>query len=65
MRASEWSCGAEGIRTPDLRRAKAALSQLSYGPIWYTGEFTLRPRILQRTGPGLYNMLRGLTPNER
>jgi hypothetical protein len=26
-----WS-GAEGIRTPDLRRAKAALSQLSYGP---------------------------------
>ena len=24
--------GAEGIRTPDLRRAKAALSQLSYGP---------------------------------
>jgi hypothetical protein len=29
-----WSSrgGAEGIRTPDLRRAKAALSQLSYGP---------------------------------
>ena len=25
--------GAGGIRTPDLRRAKAALSQLSYGPI--------------------------------
>ena len=25
--------GAEGIRTPDLRRAKAALSQLSYGPV--------------------------------
>ena len=24
--------GAEGIRTPDLRRAKAALSRLSYGP---------------------------------
>src|SRR5207247_11111309 len=24
--------GAEGIRTPDLRRATAALSQLSYGP---------------------------------
>jgi hypothetical protein len=24
--------GAEEIRTPDLRRAKAALSQLSYGP---------------------------------
>src|SRR3954451_20879717 len=25
--------GAAGTRTPDLRRAKAALSQLSYGPI--------------------------------
>jgi hypothetical protein len=25
--------GAGGIRTPDLRRAKAALSQLSYGPV--------------------------------
>jgi len=24
--------GAEGNRTPDLRRAKAALSRLSYGP---------------------------------
>ena len=33
-RASPFSLrgGAEGIRTPDLRRAKAALSQLSYGP---------------------------------
>jgi hypothetical protein len=33
--------GAEGIRTPDLRRAKAALSRLSYGPnrVWW-GEFT-------------------------
>ena len=26
------SCGAEGIRTPDLLRAKEALSQLSYSP---------------------------------
>ena len=26
--------GAEGARTPDLRRARAALSQLSYGPKW-------------------------------
>ena len=35
-----WS-GAEGIRTPDLRRAKAALSQLSYGPdVGWDGEFT-------------------------
>ena len=24
--------GAAGIRTPDLRRARAALSRLSYGP---------------------------------
>src|SRR5215212_6530426 len=38
--ASFWS-GAEGIRTPDLRRAKAALSRLSYGPerVWRV-EFT-------------------------
>jgi hypothetical protein len=28
----EGGDGAEEIRTPDLRRAKAALSQLSYGP---------------------------------
>jgi hypothetical protein len=26
--------GAEGTRTPDIRLAKAALSQLSYGPDW-------------------------------
>ncbi len=26
--------GAAGIRTPDLRLAKAALSQLSYGPLY-------------------------------
>ncbi len=26
-------CGAAGTRTPDLRRARAALSQLSYGPL--------------------------------
>jgi hypothetical protein len=33
--------GAEGIRTPDLRRAKAALSRLSYGPdLASWGEFT-------------------------
>ena len=37
------SGGAEEIRTPDLRRAKAALSQLSYGP--------LLP--LAASGPGL------------
>ena len=27
------SSGAEGSRTPDLRIANAALSQLSYGPL--------------------------------
>ena len=32
--------GAEGIRTPDLRRAKAALSRLSYGPIRSRGILT-------------------------
>ena len=26
--------GAEGVRTPDLCIANAALSQLSYGPDW-------------------------------
>jgi hypothetical protein len=30
--ACETGSGAAGIRTPDLRRAKAALSQLSYDP---------------------------------
>ena len=28
-----FASGAEGNRTPDLRRAKAALSRLSYGPV--------------------------------
>ena len=32
VQAIRASSGAEGIRTPDLRLAKAALSQLSYGP---------------------------------
>jgi hypothetical protein len=31
---STLSCGDEEIRTPGLRRAKAALSQLSYIPQW-------------------------------
>ena len=39
--------GAEGIRTPDLRRAKAALSRLSYGPERET-ECTPRASVLQR-----------------
>ena len=37
--------GDEGIRTPDLRRAKAALSQLSYIP-----GFQLIPRAVGLSG---------------
>ena len=45
--------GDEGIRTPDLRRAKAALSQLSYIPghsrvKWAFQDSNLRPRPYQR-----------------
>jgi len=32
-KTADFRSGAEGIRTPDLRRAKAALSRLSYGPL--------------------------------
>ena len=35
--------GAEEIRTPDLRRAKAALSQLSYGPTVLVGHSGFEP----------------------
>ena len=35
--------GDEGIRTPDLRRAKAALYQLSYVPEWVMGLPGLEP----------------------
>jgi hypothetical protein len=38
--------GAAGIRTPDLRRARAALSQLSYGP-------DTRPPVPRVGAPGL------------
>jgi hypothetical protein len=50
-KSSHFQSGAEGIRTPDLRRAKAALSRLSYGPdLASWGEFTA---VAQRglTGP--------------
>jgi hypothetical protein len=40
------SGGAEGIRTPDLRLAKAALSQLSYGPVRRGGPAWNRTRDL-------------------
>ena len=40
-KSTYFRSGAEGIRTPDLRRAKAALSRLSYGPDMASwGEFT-------------------------
>ena len=37
--------GAKGDRTPDLLRARQALSQLSYGPIKWSGrqDLNLRP----------------------
>ena len=50
-KSAGFRSGAEGIRTPDLRRAKAALSRLSYGPdLASWGEFTA---VAQRglTGP--------------
>ena len=37
------SGGAAGSRTPDLRRAKAALSQLSYSPVVDIRATQLRP----------------------
>ena len=37
QRFSSWSGGAKEDRTPDLLRARQALSQLSYGPIKLTG----------------------------
>ena len=49
------SGGAAGIRTPDLRRAKAALSQLSYGPVLTRPAAELLPprRIRPVGAPGL------------
>ena len=35
--------GAEGDRTPDLRIANAALSQLSYGPVGLIVSAKMRP----------------------
>ena len=39
-KTAHFRSGAEGTRTPGLRRAKAALSQLSYGP--RNGKMSLR-----------------------
>ena len=33
-----WPCGADRSRTCDLLRAREALSQLSYSPIWWIGK---------------------------
>jgi hypothetical protein len=40
--------GDEGARTPDIRLAKAALSQLSYIPVWAFEDSNLRPSPYQR-----------------
>ena len=45
--------GAEGIRTPDLRRAKAALSQLSYGPAARSFSRTQRHQPTRVGQPGI------------
>jgi len=46
--------GAAGTRTPDLRRARAALSQLSYGPQHRRGRFLSPSTPVSRVGaPGL------------
>jgi hypothetical protein len=37
--------GAEGDRTPDLRAASAALSQLSYGPLKAVRVYAARPGV--------------------
>ena len=41
--------GAEGIRTPDLLRAREALSQLSYGPAAHIGVVGTGGRFWTRT----------------
>ena len=49
-RGSAFDCdGAEGDRTPDLCRARTALSQLSYSPV-YDG-----PASLHLPGPGSHS----------
>ena len=43
LRISPDAGGDEGIRTPDLLRARQALSQLSYAPLWESGIIFLLP----------------------
>ena len=42
--------GAKGDRTPDLLRAKQALSQLSYNPIYMVGLNGLEPSTSRLSG---------------
>ena len=67
------SGGAGGARTPDLRLAKAALSQLSYGPVvpvtladwWCTNRVPRGRRVVGHPGlePGT-SVLSGLRSNQ-
>ena len=46
--------GAAGIRTPDLRRARAALSQLSYDPAQVPAATHMWARLDSNQGPRSY-----------
>ena len=55
------SGGAAGTRTPDLRRAKAALSQLSYGPICdHPAHLSRGAAVLPRSGGRAWTRTRDL-----
>ena len=60
--------GAGGIRTPDIRLAKAALSQLSYGPRTRPADTMTRPLRAAVVGhPGFEpgtSVLSGLRSNQ-
>ena len=52
--------GATGARTPNLRRARAALSQLSYGPRSSPGDAGPRPGFPRGVGGRAWTRTRGL-----
>ena len=63
IRVGAWLAGgAEEIRTPDLRRAKAALSQLSYGPSGVSDEYGTALRLRPAGQPGWLVGHSGLEP---
>ena len=65
VQGSSGSSGAAGIRTPDLRRAKAALSRLSYGPQCDTGYSPTLPGERARTRTWDLGLIRAaLSPPE-